>query len=255
MATYLAFFAVGKYAVRQGSWHGLPWLVAVNKRIGQPQRTGLVDLLSRTPHVVSRLSRDLGPYPFSTTGGLVTALPVNFALENQTRPTYPAMSPSSVWLLVHELAHQWFGDSVAVDKWQEIWLNEGAATFMEKRWAETHGGVTAAEWLRHRYDGNPAGSSFWDLPIGDPGAAHIFDNRVYERGGMAMQALRDRLGGRTFWRVIRRWLADNAGGNGGTAGFEALAERLSGADLSGFFDAWLYTPAKPEDTVANGLGG
>ena len=254
MCTYLAFFAAGRYAVRHGVTGGLPWLTAVNRRIGQPQRKRLLHLLGRAPDVVHRLARDLGPYPFSTTGGLVTDLPVGFALETQTRPTYPRFSPTGISLMVHELSHQWFGDSVALHRWRDIWLNEGAATFVEKRWAETHGGPTAANWLRQTYEAIGGGSGFWDLTIGDPGADRLFASAVYVRGGMTFQALRNRLGEHDFWRVVRRWLAGHAGGTGTTAQFQALAEHVSGEDLAGFFDAWLFTAAKPADTAANGLG-
>jgi aminopeptidase N len=255
MATYLAFFAAGHYAIRKGVAHGLPWLAAVNKRVGRQQRTGLLQLLAKAPDVVRRLATDLGPYPFSTTGGLVTALPVGFALENQTRPTYPAFSPGNESLIVHELAHQWFGDSVALQRWRGIWLNEGAATFMELRWAETHGGKAASTWLRERYDANPAGASFWNRQTGDPGPGHIFDGGlIYVRGAMTFQALRNRVGEHDFWRIVRRWLSTRAGGTGTTQEFVHLAERVSGEDLHTFFRAWLFTGAKPDDTPANGLG-
>ena len=255
MATYLAFFAAGHYTVRSGVDQGLPWLAAVNDRVPSTQRTGLLRLLGRAPDVVRQLASDLGPYPFGTTGGLVTALPVGFALENQTRPTYPTFSPGNESLIVHELAHQWFGDSVALQRWRGIWLNEGAATFMELRWAETHGGKTARTWLRERYDANPAGSSFWDRRTGDPGPDHIFDDGlVYVRGAMTFQALRNRVGEHDFWRILRLWLSSRAGGTGTTRQFVDLAERVSGQRLGSFFDAWLFTAARPADTAANGLG-
>jgi aminopeptidase N len=218
-----------------------------------------MNLMKKTPQLLHWLVRQLGTYPFATTGGLVTSLNPGFALENQTRPTY---SPNSldVSTVVHELAHQWFGDSVAVAGWSDIWLNEGSATFMEMYYAETHGGRSAEEALHSYYDNIDADDGFWNLVVADPCPSHtgcvnkIFDGRVYQRGGLALQALRNVLGDTDFWALERRWVADHKGGNGTTEQFQALAEQVSGQDLSGFFDAWFHSASKPADTVANGLG-
>ena len=254
MASYLAFFAAGDFTIRKGTSDGLPWVNAVSQRLSAHQQKSSLKLLGRTPGIVEALSADLGPYPFSVTGGLTTGLPVYFALENQTRPTYPAVGGDAVSLIVHEIAHQWLGDNVAVARWRDIWLNEGAATFMEWRYAEQHGGKPAAETLSARYDAIGASDSFWRLSLTDPGADHIFDEPVYDRGGMALQALRNRIGEEKFWQLIRTWLDTKAGGNGTSEEFEALAAQVSGQDLTGFFTTWLRTPAKPARTAENGLG-
>jgi aminopeptidase N len=254
MASYLAFFAAGDFTIKRGTSDGLPWVNAVSQQLSPGEQRASLKLLSRTPGVVRALSSDLGPYPFSVTGGLTTGLPVYFALENQTRPTYPSVGSQATSLVVHELAHQWFGDDVAVARWRDIWLNEGAATFMEWRYAEQHGGQSAAETMRERYHSISASDRFWKLSIADPGAANIFDEAVYDRGGMTLQALRARIGEEKFWRLIRTWLDQKSGGNGTSEEFEALAEDISGDDLTDFFTAWLRARSKPAETAANGLG-
>ena len=253
MATYLAMFAAGRFQVDTGVRDGLPWRAVVSKRLSPTARAANLDLMRKTPRVVAGLENDLGEYPFSRVGGLVTGLGVDFALENQTIPTYPATGRGFTWLVVHEIAHQWLGDSVGLRRWRDIWLNEGGATFMEVRWAETHGGTSGAQWLRDQYDGRPDRSDFWNLAIGDPGADHIFAVPVYDRGAMTFQALRNRIGETDFWTVLQRWVSDNRHGHGTRATFQALAEEVSGEDLDGFFDAWLSS-GRPEDTVENGLG-
>jgi aminopeptidase N len=253
MAPYLAFFAVGDFATRSGVDHGLPWTVAVSRQVPRATRRTSMRLMLRTPEVVHWLQRRLGPYPFSTTGGLTTSLSPGFALENQTRPTYPVLAGGSVRTVVHEMAHQWFGDSVSVHDWRDIWLNEGAATFFEVRWVDAHGGVPAQRWLERAYDAEASDRSFWDLDITDPGPARLFDWPVYQRGAMALQALRHRLGDHAFGALLRTWLSEHAGGTGSTAEFEALAQRVSGTDLGAFFDAWLRAAAPPARTAANGL--
>jgi aminopeptidase N len=252
MAPYLAFFAAGSFAVDRGGNRRLPWYVAASRQIPTAQRAVAMDMLRRTPALVRWLQSQLGDYPFSTTGGVVTSLGPGFSLENQTRPIYSSLRRGSTSLLVHELAHQWLGDSVSVQSWRDIWLNEGAATFMEVRYAETHGGRSAHRWLMDRY-ATAARNPFWNLKIGNPGAARMFDSRIYLRGGMALQALRQRVGNADFWRVMRTWVRSNRIGIGSTREFRAVAERVSGANLNGFFNAWFFTPAKPARTAANGL--
>ena len=254
MVPYLAFFAAGDFTIAEGRHRGLPWLVAVSQRLGARDQRASMRLMKKTPAVVAGLEKDLGDYPFSVVGGLTTGLDVGFALENQTRPTYPAVGGSYTSLVVHELAHQWFGDDVAVERWRDIWLNEGFATFMEWRWTETHGGRSADATLRSYHANVAPTSDFWSVVVGDPGADKVFDSAVYGRGAMTLQALRNRVGDQLFWRVVRTWLREQRGGNGSTAEFEELAARVSGQDLTTFFDAWLRTPAKPAATADNGLG-
>ena len=253
MAPYLAFFAAGSFAVDQGTSRGLPWYVAVSKQVDARTRADAMTLMRRTPGVVHWLASELGAYPFSTTGGVSTALSPGFALENQTRPTYPMVGPAAVGLLVHELAHQWFGDSVSVARWRDIWLNEGAATFMEWRWDEAHGGLSAQRALTAAYDAQPAASGFWRVVVADPGPADLFSAPVYRRGAMTLQALRRRIGDAAYRTVLHRWLSERAEGNGTSEDFEALAASISGQDLTAFFDAWLRSPVKPARTAANGL--
>ena len=254
MSSYLAFFAAGDFTIERGVKDGLPWLIAVSQRLDGRDHRDSLRLMRKTPEVVSWLEEDLGEYPFSVVGGLTTSLEPGFALENQTRPTYPAVGPHFVSLVVHELAHQWFGDDVAVQRWRDIWLNEGFASFMEWRWEEDHGGPKANSMLDVLYSGMSVSTGFWRVPIADPGAERVFSQAVYQRGAMTLQALRNRIGEETFWLLIRTWLAEQAGGNATSEEFEALAERISGQDLKSFFTAWLRAPQKPARTAANGLG-
>lgn len=262
MVPYLAFFAAGKYDVARGQADGRPWLVAVSKALPTASRQEAMQLMRRTPQLLHWLESVVGPYPFADTGGLTTSLDPGFALENQTRPTYPFLGegPDAVSTVVHELAHQWYGDSVSVERWKDIWLNEGFATFAEVYYSETHGGQSAQHWLRSAYDGIDSDDGFWHHKVAEPCPDHtdcvssIFASFVYHRGGLTLQALRNVIGDDDFFALLRRWAADRAGGTGTTEQFQALAEEVAGQDLDGFFDAWLHSPTKPADTVANGLG-
>jgi hypothetical protein len=208
--------------------------------------------LARQPEIIAFLEGYFGRYPFSAAGGVVDDVEdTGFALENQTRPVY-ARDFFSVrdrttgdGVVVHELAHQWAGDDLALAAWQHIWLNEGFATYTEWLWSEREGNGSAQEIFEFLTTNIPADDPFWSLTIGDPGPEQLFEGPVYDRGAMTLHALRLEIGDDDFFRLVRRWFRRNAGGNVATPEFIALAERVSGQDLGAFFDAWLFTPEKP----------
>jgi len=252
MATYLAFFAAGDFAVRRGtSAAGIPWVTAVSRHLDRADFRSDRSLVDQSGVVVDWLQRELGRYPFASTGGVVTSLDPGFALENQSRPTYPWWIDHTT--LVHELAHQWFGDSVSLHRWSDVWLNEGFATYMEQRWREAHGGPTTRTWLHNEYRWMRGSGTFWRVHVDAPGAAHLWANAVYYRGAMALAALRDRIGKRDFRTVLRSWVAQHRYGNGTTKELEALAHRVSGQRLGGFWTTWLDTGLPPAETRANGF--
>jgi hypothetical protein len=209
------------------------------------------DAVAQEPEIIAFLSGIFGPYPFSAAGSIIDDELLGFALENQTRPIYSRVffedrsdeAPETV--IVHELAHQWTGDLLSVRNWRDIWLNEGFATYAEWLWAEHKGRRGAQAELNRELRRLPAGSAFWRLRIGDPGRRHLFDPQVYQRGAMTLQALRTRIGDDAFFRLLKEWVRAHAGGNVATPQFVALAERISGRSLDGFFRAWLYTGRRP----------
>jgi hypothetical protein len=206
-------------------------------------------VLDREPEFLDFLAGTFGPYPFRDAGAIVDDYAgLGFALENQTRPIYnkeifgdPGLGTSTV---VHELAHQWFGDSLTIGSWRDIWLNEGFATYAEWLWSE-HKGLGTAQEAFDKLAATPAGDEFWSMMVGDPGAALIFDAAVYNRGAMTLHALRKQVGDKDFLRTLRAWAKRYAGANVSTAEFTALAEKISGKDLDPLFDEWLYTAQKP----------
>ena len=150
-------------------------------------------------------------------------------------------------MIVHELAHQWYGDSVRVERWQDIWLNEGPATYAEWLWSEREGFDTVQEIADFFYDVIPEDDPFWQLTIGDPGPEALFDFAVYARGALTLQALRVAVGDADFFRILKAWPRWRGGRTGTTDQFIALAEHVSGQQLDELFEAWLFTPGKPSD--------
>ena len=206
--------------------------------------------LARQPEILDFLAGLFGRYPFSTAGGIVDDTDrIGFALENQTRPIYAKSffanrTGDNTPGVVHELAHQWVGDDLALAAWQHIWLNEGFASYTEWLWSEREGGDTADDIFGFLAS-IPADDPFWSLTIGDPGPDALFDDPVYFRGAGTLHALRLLVGDRDFFRILRTWTTQHAGGNVTTSEFINLAEWISGRNLESFFDAWLFTPAKP----------
>jgi aminopeptidase N len=238
MATYLSTATIGRFHLEQSTAAGVPSYVAVQPGV-DPGSVG------KTGKVLRFFSKKFGPYPFTATGAIVDPSDVGYSLEVQTKPYYPS-GPGQV-LLAHELSHQWFGDSVSLERFPDMWLNEGFATWAEWRWAQKTGGQTTAQVTDQLYSGHGAADDgFWNPPPADPGdPADLFDGTVYERGGMTLELLRQQVGSATFFDILRAWTSDHQFANANTQDFIDLAESESGMELSSFFDDWLFEPGKP----------
>lgn len=204
----------------------------------------------RQPEFLRFLSEKFGPYPFSSAGGIMDdKLSLDSSLENQTRPIYAREHFSSDDAaeidVVHELSHQWFGDSLTIARWRDIWLNEGFATYAEWLWSdhETPGSMAASA---KEFCSTPSDDPFWKLSIAEPGADHLFDDPIYYRGALTLQQLQTRIGDDRFFALLRTWTREHADGLVTTEQFIALAKKQNpGRDLDAFFDAWLFTTGKP----------
>lgn len=240
LAPYLSTVTLGRFDLTQYTLAGgLPVYVAVDPMLGSSQ------VLDALPDIVAFYSSIYGPYPFDAVGAIVDdARFVGYALETQTKPVFDRMPDEAT--LAHELSHMWYGDSVTLIEWPDLWLHEGFATWSEWIWSEHNGGRTAQGFFDVLYARSGQVDAYWNPPAGDPGLAELlFSGTVYLRGGMTLQALRVRVGDPVFFQILRDWAAENRHGNVTTPQFIALAERDSGLDLGNFFDAWLYQPGKP----------
>jgi aminopeptidase N len=242
MATYLATATNGIFKVSTGRTPGgVPYFNAVAPSLAAESAPSIAKL----PAMIDYFSSIYGRYPFSSTGVIVMDVPtLGYALETQTRPVFAFAVDDAT--LSHELAHQWYGDGVSVRQWRDIWIAEGFAEFSAWYWSEHTGDETAQEYFDDLY-ATPAGETdFWNPPPANPGSgADIFDGSIYERGAMTLQALRVKLGDKTFFKVMKGWFAVGNLGNGTPAQFAVFASIVSGKNLAHFFDVWLYQEGKP----------
>ena len=239
MAPYLATATLGRFDLTEYEIDGIPAYVAVDPTLPKGQ------VLTKLP-AITRFFIDLyGEYPFNAVGAVVDdAKVVGYALETQTKPVFEVMPDE--WTLVHEIAHMWYGDSVTLTDWPDIWLHEGFATWSNWIWSERKGTKSAHQQFK-QYLNTPAQADWlWSVPPGDVGGpAFLFEWSVYVRGAMTLQALREKIGDGAFFGIMRDWAQDNRYGTVTTAQFVALAEQESGVDLDAFFQVWLYEPGRP----------
>ncbi|MGW5056332.1 M1 family metallopeptidase [Streptomyces sp. NPDC004096] len=249
MASYLAVLAIGRYEITRSTLkNGLPVYVAVDPAEARTSR----EVLAKLPEIMEWAERVFGPYPFSSVGAVVDRPhDAGYALETQTRPVFPGAPDTEI--LVHELAHQWYGDSVTPKSWRDMWLNEGFATYAEWLWQEGHGGSTAQQTFDALYRGDyyddPADdAAIWAFPPARPsGAAQISESPVYERGAMVLHKIRQTVGDDAFYGIVRGWAATHRHGNADTTDFTDYVEKTApGNDFRALWRDWLYGQGKPE---------
>ncbi|AHH94406.1 M1 family metallopeptidase [Kutzneria albida] len=244
MATQLAQLAVGKFDIVTGVGpHGLPLRSAVPAGRAAEFRPAL----DRLPEYLSWLEAKIGRrYPFEVAGVLGVDGPgaqQTFALETQTLPVFHANSLTNAQEVVHELAHQWFGDSVGVRTWSDLWLSEGFASYLDLTWAAEHGGPAVDEQLRkaYQFDGQVRAQG---VTPGDPKRPDIMFGLARGEGALVVYALRQQVGEQEFGRVLRDYLARYRDGSASSADFIGVA----GPAQDGFLRDWLYgkkTPPMP----------
>ena len=243
MASYLATVTVGDYLlIDSDPAEQVDVFDAVPPRL----RDVFQGDFGLTDEMINVFSELFGPYPFDEYGVMVIDGNFSFALETQGRSIFSASfvdgDGSIERIVAHEVAHQWFGNHVSPATWQDIWLNEGFASYAEDLWIEfgRDGDLGTLEnrlITRAQVAQSPA--------PGDPGPAGLFDASVYRRGGLTLHALRLEVGDDAFFTMLRTWLERYGGGSATTSDFIALAEEIHGEDLSGFFNAWLSDAPLP----------
>jgi len=252
MSTYLATVQVGRYDVVELTGGPVPQRALVPARL----KSLLLNDFRRQAEMVQLFTQLFGPYPFPAYDVVVTDDDLEIPLEAQGLSVFGANHldghEGQQRLVAHELAHQWFGNSVTVGAWQHIWLHEGFACYAEWLWSEHRGGPSAqALAVQHhaRLARLPQ-----DLVLADPGPVLMFDDRVYKRGALTLHALRIVIGDEAFFDVLRDWAATHRHGVVTTQDFVDCASRHTDLPLHGLFRVWLHEPALPLLPVSGGPG-
>ncbi len=251
MPPYLAQVITGDYELVEGTGPG--GLALVNAVL-RSDRAELGPTLALTAEQIDYFDDLFGPYPFSSYGLAVVDSPPGLAMETLGRSQFSrhdvkVADPGEFvqLLLSHELGHQWFGDSVSPEQWDDIWLNEAFATYAQWLWID-HAGLQPIEAQAVAALGQDNGRR--DRPTGSPVASSLFGYASYEGGALVVHALRHELGDTIFFELLRAWTAEHRGATGSTAQFIALASRLAGRDMQPFFDQWLFASMLPSEFPA-----
>src|SRR5690606_7828258 len=146
-----------------------------------------------------------------TSGGIYVDAELSFSLETQTRPIYAPWT--DLQTVVHEIAHQWWGDSVSVYSWADICLNECLASYTaDYLWPERMEGADVDAMYRATSAQAASMPHYWDIPLQNPGAGNAVTS-VYYRGPLSLHALRKQLGDDVFFAALREFVTVHAYGN------------------------------------------
>ena len=242
--TYLATLQIGMYSLHRVPKAVVPMQAIVPDRL----RANFDHDFARQPAMMKLFIKLFGRYPLSAGYTVVvTDDPLEIPLEAQGISVFGSNhcdgTRGTERLIAHELAHQWFGNSVTARRWRDIWLHEGFACYAEWLWSEHAGGRSTAELARHHYDRLLAAPQ--DLLLSDPGPRDMFDDRVYKRGALTLHALRGAIGDDRFFALLRDWTTRHRHGTVVTDDLTGLAANYADASLRPLWEAWLYSTRVP----------
>ncbi|MDA0171186.1 M1 family metallopeptidase [Solirubrobacter taibaiensis] len=227
------------------------------------QKASAKTAAERQDDIIKFISDALGrPYPFDSHGTVAADAQLFYALESQTKSHFSSGSanPISHSTLAHEIAHQWFGDAIGPATWDELWFNEGWATWWAWYWGnkQNNGVTTEAQFNATYANANVANWAF--SPTGIPQAANMFDPSftTYNRAAAMIEGYRQLVGDAAFWDFQRALIDQFSGSTISTNAFIALAKQIAQqkagfessnlAKLDTYFTQWLKTPGKPTMT-------
>ncbi|WP_412541911.1 M1 family metallopeptidase [Longispora sp. K20-0274] len=237
VASYLTTLAVGRYQKAIGTGPGgLP--LTYWTRAEDAERLGM---LRESPMLLDWLERRLGPYPFPTAGVVLVESPSGMETQQLVTLSGKVRSPA---VLLHEYAHHWFGDTVTPSTWQDVWLNEGWATYLQRVWEAEQGPADISEWERsaRALDGGLRAEAG---PPGHPKPGNFAEKNVYFCSALMLNEIRKLVGDAEFWALARDWPGQHRNSVQDRASFTAYVNQHTGRDLTALIDRWLDSPTTP----------
>jgi aminopeptidase N len=191
-----------------------------------------------------------GEYPFLNEKYGMAEFQWSSSMEHQTMTSLSERVVTSestgYGTIVHELAHQWWGDYVTMSSWQDIWLNEGFATYSEVLFYERFYNLTAGDLMSNSYDDKQVFGRMGGTVTAE-NAVNPFDDTgaIYTKGAWVLHMLRHLLGDEKFFAALKQYAASHAFSNASTRDFQAVCESQYGDALDWFFEQWVYAPGRP----------
>lgn len=248
VASYVTTLAFGKYTqTKLTGPHGIPISLWTRK-----EDAAIMPALKKTPKYLEFLEKRYGPYPLTSAGAVV--VPADSAMETQELITLGALGaglPAAERnafveeVMVHELAHQWFGDAVTPLDWRGVWLNEGWATFTDGLYGIQAGTFTAAEWV-DRMRGVDARTRARSGPPGKYDPKTFADGNVYVGPALMLREIQGKVGDTKFFAMARDWVQTQRHSHQDRASFTAFVNRHTGQNLTPIIDKWLDSPTTPK---------
>jgi aminopeptidase N len=240
MASYLVGLSIAEYVVESEKG---PDGILIRNYLPPDLPDELRVGIDQTSTMIAFFDDRFGPYPFAAYGTVVVDLPDFGAMETQTlsqHARHPDLLSEST--IAHELAHQWFGNSVSLVNWQDLWLKEGMGVYASVMWEEQKNGSEAlVEWVKSAY----VYENWSSYPPGDPLHSNLFTGTIYNRGALIFHALRLRVGDDIFFQILRAYTERFRYGNASASDFISIADEISGQDLTEFFNSWLHDKKIP----------
>lgn len=260
LSTYLISLVAGQFDEVRETWGGIP----VTYEVPRGRAATIQPTFARTKEMLDLFTDKLGvPYPWDQYAQINVDEFVEGGMENTSATTLtagelldPRLAPEthegSDYLISHEMFHQWFGDLVTCNDWANLWLNEGFATFAEFWWEEHQYGADEAAYTRWKdAHGWMANNKMYAVPIvtRDFTDSMELEPNIYDKAGLVIQMLRERMGDAAFFKSLHAYLEANRDRNVVTSDLVKAIEDTTAMNFDQFFDEWIYGAGAPKFRV------